>query len=44
LTIVPKRKLKKIILPITKQKDKKGKKSPIPADPSFSIDNPKPTD
>jgi Lon-like ATP-dependent protease len=44
MTIVPKRKLKKIILPIAKQKDKKGKKSPIPADPSFSIDNPKPTD
>ncbi|MCK5562066.1 MAG: ATP-dependent protease LonB, partial [Thermoplasmata archaeon] len=45
MMIVPKRKRKKLIIPITKhpQIDKKEKKSRLPADSSFSIDKPQPT-
>ncbi|WP_455393269.1 ATP-dependent protease LonB [[Eubacterium] cellulosolvens] len=41
--IVSRRNLKKLIIPISKQKEKIDKKSRLPADPSFSIDNPQPS-
>ncbi len=44
IKIMPQRKHKKLILPSTKQREKIQKKSRLPADPSFGIDKPQPTD